>query len=365
LGLELYYGGDLQRPRRLSDEALAMARRLGDPATLAQVLLARFYAIVNPDTRAERWNNTGELLALTEDLGDSAQRSRALFLRFRVAMESADVAEAARCLEANERLTTELRQPDLCWFVALHRVALALLAGRLQEAERLVHDAQDIGRSAGQPDSAFLTFWQLALIRFEEGRLDEILDEVVRQVRGAPGIPGCEAFLAMAFAELDRRDEARQAFERLAASGFARLPHDGVWVWALTACAAVCAYLDDAPRAALLADLLAAHDDQLGVVVLGTATGSVSHYLGLLATTQHRFDEAEGRFATAEATDERISAPTWLARTRLEWARMLLARRRPGDPDRARELLGEALATARELGLGNVERRAVELLKGQ
>jgi hypothetical protein len=51
-----------------------------------------------------------------------------------------------------------------------------------------------------------------------------------------------------------------------------------------------------------------------------------------------------------------------LARTRLEWARMLLARRRPEDADRARDLLDPALATARELGLGNVERRAVELL---
>jgi hypothetical protein len=42
---------------------------------------------------------------------------------------------------------------------------------------------------------------------------------------------------------------------------------------------------------------------------------------------------------------------------------MLLTRRQPGDSDRARELLGQALATARELGLANVERRAVELLK--
>ena len=40
---------------------------------------------------------------------------------------------------------------------------------------------------------------------------------------------------------------------------------------------------------------------------------------------------------------------------------MLLTRRDAGDPDRARELLGQALATARELGLANVERQAVAL----
>ena len=42
---------------------------------------------------------------------------------------------------------------------------------------------------------------------------------------------------------------------------------------------------------------------------------------------------------------------------------MLLARCQPGDVDRARELLGQALATARELALANIERRAVELLQ--
>ena len=88
----------------------------------------------------------------------------------------------------------------------------------------------------------------------------------------------------------------------------------------------------------------------------------MAHHLGLLSTTLGRYDEAETWFAAATATHERIGAPHWLARTRLEWAGMLLARRQPGDAERAHELLGQALATARQLGLANVERRAVALL---
>jgi len=72
--------------------------------------------------------------------------------------------------------------------------------------------------------------------------------------------------------------------------------------------------------------------------------------------------EAEARFSYAEATHERIGAPAWLARTRLEWARMLLARKGSGDTERARTLLAQGLATARELGLGGVERQAVAVL---
>ena len=89
---------------------------------------------------------------------------------------------------------------------------------------------------------------------------------------------------------------------------------------------------------------------------------SVSHYLGMLATTLGRFEDAARHFATAAARHETIGAPTWLARTRLEWARMLLSRRQVGDVDQARELLGQALDTARDLGLANIERRAVQLL---
>ena len=63
------------------------------------------------------------------------------------------------------------------------------------------------------------------------------------------------------------------------------------------------------------------------------------------------------------ATHSRIGAPTWLARTRLEWGRMLLARQEAEDEERATALFQEALKTARELGLGNLERRTAKLLQ--
>jgi hypothetical protein len=83
----------------------------------------------------------------------------------------------------------------------------------------------------------------------------------------------------------------------------------------------------------------------------------------MLATVLGRFDEADSDFQSAAQLHQRLAAPTWLARTRLEWARMLLRRGGPGDADRARELLGQSLATARELGLGAVERQVSTLLR--
>jgi hypothetical protein len=62
----------------------------------------------------------------------------------------------------------------------------------------------------------------------------------------------------------------------------------------------------------------------------------------------------------ARATADVLS---WLARTRLEWAPMLLTRDQPDDTARARQLLGEALTTARELGLSKVELEALAVLQ--
>jgi len=109
--------------------------------------------------------------------------------------------------------------------------------------------------------------------------------------------------------------------------------------------------------------MLEPYTDQLVVgAFAGWVTGPVAFYLGPLCATVADWPAAEAYFAAAAATHGRIGAPSWLARTRLEWARMLLTRRESGDSDRASDLLRQALATARDLGLTNIERGAVALL---
>jgi hypothetical protein len=94
----------------------------------------------------------------------------------------------------------------------------------------------------------------------------------------------------------------------------------------------------------------------------GWVTGSVALYLGMLATAAGDWADADARFAAAAATHESIDAPAWLARTRLEWARMLRSRAEPGDDERADRFLGQAIDSAREMELANIERQAAELL---
>jgi uncharacterized protein HemY len=89
--------------------------------------------------------------------------------------------------------------------------------------------------------------------------------------------------------------------------------------------------------------------------------GSVARYLGLLATTTKRWDEAERHFEAALTTNARIGARPWLAHTQRDYARMLLASDEPGDGERALALIRTALQTYRELGMEGWVRSALEL----
>ncbi len=363
LGLELVWDPGIARRVALSDEALSIARRGDDRALLADVLLARYFTIGTPGNLDERLSNTTDLLAAAEHLGDKLTMSRALTLAFRAAMETGNIENAIRCQQANEQLAAELHQPVLHHLAALEKAGLALLAGRLDEAEHHIIAALELGQTAGQPDASLYFVVPLAQVRCEQGRTVEMEGALLDHLARLPRVRTLESILALHYAEQDRRADAIRVFEGLAAGNF-DIPLDLTWLRVMTDCAAVCAYLGDTTRALALRGSLLPFSDQVVTIAYGsTVSGSVTYYLALLASILGNLDEAETRFTAAEATHARIGAATWVARTRLEWARMLLARRESADVERARELLDQVLATARELSLANIERRAVTLLQ--
>ena len=359
LGLELTYTADPERRVHLADEALAIARVCGEAVTLAHVLVQRFLTIPFVNL-PERLDISAELIPLAESLGDPVITAQALLLRCRCLFEAGDIEGADRALDAAARLADDLAQPTLRWQVGLVATARTILAGDLEEGERRAQAGFELGQATGQGDAPSFLAVHLFLIRFEQGRLGELEALVAERVAAVPNLILLPAMLALLLCDLDRPEEATVYYERVAGN-LAYLPVDIQWVLTVPHSAVVCAQLGDQPRARVLFELLAQCASEI-IFTAGGALGARAHYLALLATTLGDFDEAERRFSDAAATHDRIGAPTWLARTRLEWARMLLTRAGPGDADRARELLDQVLAVARERGLANIERRTVQLL---
>jgi hypothetical protein len=257
LGLELTYAGDWERRVRLADEALTIARRCGDAATLAYVLLRRFTTINLPRTLQERLANTEELVRLAESLGDPVLRAWALLVRFRALAESGDMGEADGCLNGAERLSVELGQPTLRWLVGVIGTARTILAGNLEEGEERAHELFALGQASGQRDADTFLAAHLFVIRYEQGRLGEVEERMAERVAAMPALALVRAWLALLFCELDRPHEAVPHYEMLAAGDFTGVPKDNVWLQTIPSCAAVCAYLADRARARVLFDLLA------------------------------------------------------------------------------------------------------------
>ena len=102
--------------------------------------------------------------------------------RLSAVFELGDMPAVIREIEAYARLAEALRQPQGLSDVAAWRATLALMDGRLEEAERLAHEALAIGQRA-QSQNAVVDFTvQMAVLRREQWRLDDLrsLESVIR-----------------------------------------------------------------------------------------------------------------------------------------------------------------------------------------
>jgi tetratricopeptide (TPR) repeat protein len=227
---------------------------------------------------------------------------------------------------------------------------MALATGRLADAEDLIARALSSGERA-QPGVAIPAYrlQRHTLCEFT-GRLAEVEGELRDLVAEYPTRPVFRCALANVEARVGHAGAA-PAFAELARDGFAILPFDQEWLLGMALLAETCGALGDAESADVLYRLLSpwsalnAGDHPEGI------RGSVARYLGILATALGRWDDAERHFEDAVAANDRMGLRPWLAYARHDYARMLAARDRPGDRERARELLEAARAGYREIGM--------------
>jgi DNA-binding SARP family transcriptional activator len=363
LALELYYAGEPARRLALSERAVAIARELGDPRTLAACLDARHYALWRPENVHERLEVAAELRRVAEQTGDPELELEGAGWTVVDLLELGDVQGADIQIAAASKLAEALQRPIWLWWTSLFRCTRAQLAGRFDHAERLAHETLEIGRH-GQAENA-LNYYAMAMfnIRREQGRLAEVEPSVRRFIELYPALVAWRAALALLLVELGRADEARAEFEEMAEAGFETVPRDANWLIAVTLLAEVGGALDDGERAEVLYGLLQPYAGRNVVVGrAATCNGAASRLLGILATARRSWDVAEEHFLEAQALHARMGARPWEARTSVAFAEMLLARRRRGDKARARELLADAAVAADALAMPVVAARARALV---
>ena len=354
LAVELVWSVPWERRAALSDEALRLARDVGDPATLAVVLVNRFYAINAPENLPDRIADAVDLLDLAGQLADPVLRFMAEFIRSRAAIESGDADVFADHLPKAEALAGDAGQPTLRWMAGWLTTARYLLGGFVSDAETAVTANLALGAETGQPDADRLFLLQLTPIRYEQGRLGELEPQLSELCARLPAIPHW-AVVALAACATGDDAAARTYIDRLRVAAF-EMPRHPLGLGLVCVAAEVTRQLDDLSAAECLYERLAPYPSSFGLLA-ASPTGCTAYYLGMLAAMTGRFAAAEEHFRQGSAIYERVGAPAFLARLRAEWARMLLARGGSGDVEQARALLDRAVATAATLHLVEVEQR--------
>ncbi len=353
LACELTWHPDHARRIALANEAVTVARRGGDPTTLLFAILRPGGALWVPETSAQRVQLYREAAELAQGVNDRIARAQAILLLAPALLERASADRLDEEFEAAAEVAAEVREPFLRWITRTVQGCLAIARGDLKRGVEDAADALQIARDGGLPDAEAAYDQQLFIIRWQQGRLTEVLDHV-REVGAL--VPGATNWPELPLAEAisGDRQRARKMLGDAAQADFNSF-YGAPWLGGMCLWADVAAELAEPDSGAILYAKLAPWKHLFG-------TGgpvpihSVSLSLGRLAALLGDTEAADSHFAESMRVHEAVRSPFGNAETAFHWGQLLL------DRDRARTLLGIARQLAGRYGFGDIERRADEAL---
>jgi DNA-binding CsgD family transcriptional regulator len=354
----------LERRRTLTHAAVAMARRVGDLPTLLYSLILHWHGLNGLETLAERHAVAEELIQRATAAGDGYS---AMFGHGACAvdwLDQGDIPGFEHELTLYADLAAATQLPIWTANVLSYRAMLALLKGRFDEVEPLVHAWQELNGGVS-PDAPLEDAMQhLFILRREQGRLAEmaaIVPRVDGMNRREEAHWRCQEGLMLW--ELGQPGRAQALFASLAARNYEGMARDWWWLPNIALLGELCAVLGDVQHATRLYDLLQPYAHRhVSVGNRRRCFGSTAYYLGRLATVLERWNAAEQHFEAAQAMHARMGARPFVAHTQHAWADMLVRRGQPGDVQRASDLAQRALATTDDLGMTRLAERLHVLL---
>lgn len=295
------------RRRVLSDEAVEVARRVGDKAALGHALAAHCDSIAGPDWCEVRLEESTEIVRLGQSIDDPHLELLGRRLRLVALLEMGDVGEADTEIRRFAHVAEPLRQPLYLWYVPLWRGMRGLMRADIAEAARECAQAEAVGLA--HSDNALpLTFTQWWVRQRYEGRFAEAGAAMAELLgRDSPGPPVTAAPRAVAALQMGNRDKARVLLEQWWNAGLADRPRDSEWLPETAQIAEAAVLIGFGEMAALLYDQLRPYAHRCCVEGIAAAcTGSAAWYLAMLARFLGHPQDAKTYDAQAREIHRRI-----------------------------------------------------------
>jgi hypothetical protein len=348
---------DPRAPMAVARQAIAMARRVGDPQTLLTVLGSGCSTLMDLADPAERVILNREHAALASALGDRGEAMRGYLRLVFDTFELGEIAAAHTAISTLERLGREIGHYR--WRAVALGATRALWDGRLGDAERLAAEARQLGEQCGDPNvQAAAVFQRVRLCRLAGRdaevcavasdlralfRGTEVIQELLDVVSGTHLIAAGRRDEGLSWISADALATALDIGDRSALDGLAELAQ---------------ATADRTLAGQLHARMIDEPDHFLSTGVIGmTWDMPMRRPLALVAATLGRLDEAvahlERGIALARAAGG-AAAAAWMGE---ELAGFLARRDGAGDRERAAGLDREVAAAASAMGLAGIAAR--------
>jgi DNA-binding SARP family transcriptional activator len=354
----------------ITQQAVEIARRVGDPQALYEALYLVIWGDRRPENSERRLSALEEMQSLAETMGDLLREQDVNGYRVREYLECADHVNSEYYIKQHKNLADKLQQPFYIWTHRMLEVLLLIMKGQFDQAEKQALDTLQYGQVFSIASIEGIFGLQMFTIRREQGRLKELIPILeafmAQRSAGQTWRPG----LALLYYELERKDEAASIFYELARNDFGIIPTDSMWLTSLSYLSEVCAYLGDQEYAQVLYDLLKPYDGRTFFAgFLEVNFGATARFLGLLAMTTGHWEAAERHLQDALDLNRRMEAWTWLAHSKYLYAVLLITRpeaiRHPNDGQMAYTLLDEVVKTTQDLGMTALEIKAKFLIKNK
>ena len=364
-GDALGMGGDFEGAERLIGQSVTLAERLGDEALLGQALLLdaahRWYQM-QPSQQLESGRRASDLLRQTGnlwDLTDALRHTQWALLYL------GQIDEAGRVGEEAEELAARLGHfGDLMMARAGNSYAEIGLTGDVERFRRQIEGVVKLTTGAGLP---WASAWQAALgyAHFWSGRWPEAVECHEEASRLEPpghisGYAWSALFLARAYTgdksgAMTLLEDKRETIARAGRSNSL-----GGWIALLEAVEALVVLGERGEAAKLYPAASDAMDT--GTVMIGLSLAQ--RFAGIAAGAGRKWEQAERHFETALRQAHEIPVVIEQPEVRRWYARMLIDRDAPGDREKARQLLTEAVAMYRRIGMPKHVEMAEEMLRG-
>jgi tetratricopeptide (TPR) repeat protein len=346
-GSVLHRQSDQDTVARLSDELthrfVALARANGDDDALRFGLWARHNTIWGLGTARERYELTDEIIAVSRRLNDPVTGHIATSFQWVSLLELGDPRYLER-YHAFVAMAERIGMPTATFSSLVDQSIILTLLGRFDEAEKCLNQADESfsHHHAHFHYMAHHLRWALLVMQGRFAETADLLVTIAASEHPCPNLLAAVVALQRGdpppdtstdnlqhpfdFQPLTLRVEAQAAAasgdpERCERAHAALLPYSGEWLVSMYGC---------------------------------DISGPVDLWLAILDAASKRWEPAFERFTAALESAERLQSRPWAVEVRVRLAAALRARGGPGDGEAAATVLAAAIAEAAEIGLRHI-----------